>query len=87
MMPQESQQLPAPEANEDRRKFLATCGKFAAVTPPAITLLLSASLNSEAIAHSGGRGHREHRDRDDRDHRHHRDHDRDRDWNWWSWLR
>jgi len=40
----------------DRRKFLAACGKFAAVTPPAITLLLSTSLNSTAIAHSGGKG-------------------------------
>ena len=43
------------EANEDRRKFLAACGKFAAVTPPAITLLLSTSLNSPAVANSGGR--------------------------------
>jgi hypothetical protein len=40
-------------ADEDRRKFLETCGKFAAVTPPAITLLLSTSLNSGAIASSG----------------------------------
>jgi len=40
--------------DDDRRKFLATCGKFAVVTPPAITVLLSTSLNSEAIAHSGG---------------------------------
>lgn len=37
----------------DRRKFLAACGKFAVVTPPAVTLLLSTSLNSEAIAKSG----------------------------------
>jgi len=51
------QNLPLPdEANEDRRKFLASCGRFAAVTPPAITMLLSTSLSSEAIAHSGGRG-------------------------------
>jgi hypothetical protein len=35
---------------------LETCGKFAVVTSPAITLLLSTSLNSTAIAHSGGRG-------------------------------
>jgi hypothetical protein len=40
-------------AHEDRRKFLATCGKFAVVTPPAITLLLSTSLTSDAIAASG----------------------------------
>jgi hypothetical protein len=45
-----------PDTNEDRRKFLAACEKFAAVTPPAIALLLSTSLNSTAIAHSGGRG-------------------------------
>jgi hypothetical protein len=43
-------------ADADRRKFLASCGKFAAVTPPAITLLLSTSLNSTAIASSGAGG-------------------------------
>jgi hypothetical protein len=48
----------APEANadQDRRKFMTTCGKFAVVTPPAITMLLSTSLTSTAIARSGGRG-------------------------------
>lgn len=56
MAPQQKRPLPD-EANEDRRKFLASCGRFAAVTPPAITMLLSTSLSSEAIAHSGGRGH------------------------------
>jgi len=46
------------DADADRRKFLAACGKFAAVTPPAITLLLSTSLTSDAIAASGaGRVH------------------------------
>lgn len=44
-----------PNTDEDRRKFLAACGKFAAVTPPAITVLLSTSLNSTAIAASGGK--------------------------------
>jgi hypothetical protein len=43
-------------ADEDRRKFLATCGKFAVVTPPAITLLLSTSLHSQAVAKSTGKG-------------------------------
>jgi hypothetical protein len=68
--------------DDDRRKFLATCGQFAVVTPPALTVLLSTSLNSEAIAYSGGRrdGDRDRGDRDrghgDREHRH-RDHDRD----------
>jgi hypothetical protein len=51
---------PAPstetELDADRRKFLASCGKFAAVTPPALTLLLSTSLTSDAIAHSGRGG-------------------------------
>jgi hypothetical protein len=37
---------------QERRRFLASCGKFAVVTPPAITLLLSTSLNSSAIASS-----------------------------------
>jgi hypothetical protein len=50
-------------ADEERRKFLASCGRFAAVTPPAITLLLSTSLNSNAVAASaGGAGHRNHPD-------------------------
>jgi hypothetical protein len=53
--------------DDDRRKFLAACGRFAVVTPPALTLLLSTSLNSKAIAHSGGRG--DHDVHDDRDHR------------------
>jgi len=49
---------PEDDADADRRKFLATCGKFAVVTPPAITMLLSTSLHSSAIAHSGGGGAR-----------------------------
>ena len=49
-------QRPEDDADNDRRKFLATCGKFAVVTPPAITMLLSTSLHSSAIAHSGGGG-------------------------------
>ena len=44
------------EVDADRRKFLASCGKFAAVTPPALTMLLSTSLSSDAIARSGGGG-------------------------------
>lgn len=39
-------------SDADRRKFLTTCGKFAVVTPPAITMLLSTSLTSTAIAGS-----------------------------------
>lgn len=53
--------------DEDRRKFLSACGKFAIVTPPALTLLLSTSLNSEAVAKSGGRGGRGHPPRWDGD--------------------
>jgi hypothetical protein len=40
--------------DDDRRAFLKTCGSFAAVTPPVMTLLLSTSLTSRAIASSGG---------------------------------
>ncbi|PBC01829.1 hypothetical protein [Mesorhizobium sp. WSM3860] len=39
---------------EARRDFLKKAGRFAAVTPPAITLLLGTSLSSKAIAKSGG---------------------------------
>ncbi|WP_271610193.1 MULTISPECIES: hypothetical protein [unclassified Bradyrhizobium] len=42
------------QEDDDRREFLKTCGKFAVVTPPVITALLSTSLTSTAIAHSGG---------------------------------
>jgi hypothetical protein len=42
---------------DDRRKFLISAGRFAVVTPPAITLLLSTSLTSDAIASSGAKGH------------------------------
>ena len=42
---------------EDRRNFLKSAGRFAAVTPPAITLLLSTSLTSDAIARSGNNGY------------------------------
>ena len=41
---------------EDRREFLKTCGRFAVTVPPAVTVLLSTSLSSEAIAKSGGGG-------------------------------
>ncbi|MCF8707390.1 hypothetical protein [Rhizorhapis sp. SPR117] len=41
---------------EDRRRFLKTCGRFAATVPPAMTILLSTSLSSAAIAKSGGGG-------------------------------
>jgi len=42
------------DETQDRRKFLISAGRFAAVTPPAMTLLLSTSLTSDAIARSGG---------------------------------
>jgi len=46
-----------PGDGEDRRRFLKTCGRFAATVPPAMTVLLSTSLSSKAIAKStGGRG-------------------------------
>lgn len=45
------------QETEDRRKFLISTGRLAAVTPPAITLLLSTSLTSDAVAHSGANFH------------------------------
>ncbi|RVI99714.1 hypothetical protein [Sinorhizobium medicae] len=41
-------------AEEDRREVSKACGRFAAITPPAVTMLLSTSLTSAAIAASGG---------------------------------
>jgi len=44
------------EVAEARRKFLATCGKLAIATPPAVTLMLTAARHNYAVAHSGGFG-------------------------------
>lgn len=41
---------------DDRRDFLKSCGRFALTVPPAMTILLSTSLSSPAIAKSTG-GH------------------------------
>ena len=41
---------------EARRRFLARCGKFAAVTPPAIALMLNAAERNYAVAASGNNG-------------------------------
>lgn len=48
--------------DDDRPAFLKTCGRFAAVTPPVMTLLLSTSLTSTAIARSGGQNGATHGD-------------------------
>jgi hypothetical protein len=39
-----------------RRQFLASCGKYAALTPPTVVLLLSATGNNYAVAASGSGG-------------------------------
>ena len=39
-----------------RRNFLKTAGRFALTVPPTMTVLLSTSLSSPAIAASGGGG-------------------------------
>jgi len=44
------------EIAEARRQFLARCGRFAAATPPAISLLLAASHANYAVASSGSGG-------------------------------
>lgn len=42
------------EINESRRAVLKAGGQFAVLTPPAMTMLLSTSMNSDAVAKSGG---------------------------------
>jgi hypothetical protein len=46
------------QASEDRRAFIKSCGRFAATVPPVMTVLLSTSLASPAIAQSTGSGQR-----------------------------
>ena len=50
---QPKSERPDQAALEARRRFLATCGKLAIATPPAITLLLARSESSYAVALSG----------------------------------
>lgn len=42
------------QGGADRRDFLKSCGRFAVTVPPAMTVLLSTSLSSQAIARSVG---------------------------------
>jgi hypothetical protein len=44
------------KSEADRRAFLQSCGRFAATVPPAMTVMLSTSLTSDAIAKSTGHG-------------------------------
>ena len=47
----------APDAIvEARRRFLASCGKFAVATPPVVTLMLAEAERNYAVAVSGGGG-------------------------------
>jgi hypothetical protein len=48
-------QIQKEETADQRREFLKTCGRFALVTPPTITLLLAGAGNS-AVASSGSAG-------------------------------
>lgn len=48
------EELPEASVDAARRQFLGKAGRFAVVTPPAITLLLGTSLGSQAIAGSTG---------------------------------
>jgi len=40
--------------DQARREFIKRTGRFAAITPPAITFLLGTSLSSRAVAASNG---------------------------------
>ncbi|MBI3196278.1 MAG: hypothetical protein HYZ40_01975 [Rhodospirillales bacterium] len=41
---------------DDRRRFLLSCGRFALITPPTMTLLLASSRQNFAVAASGSAG-------------------------------
>jgi hypothetical protein len=51
-----AEEPPILSEEDDRRSFLQTCGRFAITVPPAMTILLSTSLSSKAIAKSTGGG-------------------------------
>jgi hypothetical protein len=46
-MTSQPQQLEDRKINDERRRFIERCGKFAAVTPPAMALLLAVSAVPE----------------------------------------
>lgn len=41
-------------AAADRRQFLQKCGRYAAATPPAVALMLSAAGTGRAVAATSG---------------------------------
>lgn len=51
-MPLDARDRSASDVREARRRFLRTCGKFAAATPPVVTLLLAASGHRYSAAAS-----------------------------------
>jgi hypothetical protein len=51
----ESEENADPESTLGRRNFLKGVGKFAILTPPTVTMLLHTSMNSPAVAGSGGK--------------------------------
>jgi len=63
---------------EARREFLMKCGKLAVITPPAVTLLLTAASRQAAASGFGDPGKHKFKDRHKHHHRHH-DSDGDRD--------
>lgn len=44
------------ERMDSRRRFLQSCGRFAAITPPTMSLLLASSGKNFAVAASGSAG-------------------------------
>ena len=44
-----------PVSSPERRDFIKGLGKFAVLTPPAVAVLLDVTMNSPAVAASGGR--------------------------------
>jgi hypothetical protein len=48
--------MPDNQAHDSRRRFLKAAGKFAAVTPPTVTLLLAAEGRNYVYAGSGNPG-------------------------------
>ena len=49
-------ETPASETKEERREFLSRIGKYAAVTPPVITMMLTVSTVPAYAKGSGGGG-------------------------------
>jgi hypothetical protein len=76
-MEKSPERLEAPLEEQARRQFLARCGRFAIVTPPAMALLVTVAAKPDEAMASTVYGRDKNKDKDKHKHK-----DKDKD-HWW----